>query len=381
MTTPHDPETWRQVPAQRELPHTERGDGGEAGLDAVVRVRRGDFALDIELLIEPGSTVALLGPNGAGKSTTIDALAGSLPIDDGRIVLGGRTLDDPAEDRFVAAEQRRIGVVFQRYLLFEHLDVLDNIAFGIASRGARRAAARASARRWSALFALTEFERRRPSELSGGQRQRVAIARAMATEPELLLLDEPLAALDVESRAELRRTLRGHLAGFAGPRLLITHDPTDAFLLADRIHVLEHGRVTQVGTPGEIRRRPETSYVAALAGTNLLSGTNDRGRLTLVGTDVVLTVADTHTNGTVLATIHPSAIALHAVRPEGSPRNSWQTTIAHVEPHGDITRVTLGDPLALSADVTPAAVTALGLERGAAVWVAVKATEIGVAPA
>jgi molybdate transport system ATP-binding protein len=349
---------------------------------AQVRLERASgFSLDIDLDIAAGATTALIGPNGAGKSTVINAIAGALPIDDGHISLDGRTLDSPADGIFVPPEDRRIGVVFQDYLLFHHLDVLDNIAFGIAARGIRRGAARDTARRWSTLFGLTDLERRRPRELSGGQAQRVALARTMATEPDLLLLDEPLAALDVESRSELRRTLRTHLADFAGPRLLITHEPTDAYLLADTIHVLEDGRITQTGTPDEIRRRPATGYVAALAGTNLLSGTNDHGTLTLPGLDITLTVADTHTNGDVLATIHPTAIALHAEQPHGSPRNTWRTTIAHIEPHGDITRVTLSSPLALSADVTPAAVSALGLEPGALIWVAIKATEIGVAPA
>jgi molybdate transport system ATP-binding protein len=347
-------------------------------LSALVRVgRESGFVLDVDLTIEAGTTIALLGPNGAGKSTLIDALSGSLPIDTGRIVLGGRTLDSPDDDVFVPPEDRNVGVVFQEYLLFEHLDVLDNIAFGIPGR---RRAARDAARRWTALFDLGDLTTRRPSELSGGQAQRVALARSMASEPDLLLLDEPLAALDVESRRELRRALQNHLADFAGPRLLITHEPPDAFLLADRIEVIEDGHITQSGSPHHIRQRPATPYVAALAGTNLLVGTNDAGALSLRDHDIDLTVADTHTTGDVFATIHPSAVALHAEQPHGSPRNSWRTTIAHLEPQGDITRVTLGGPLDLSVDVTPAAVSSLALEVGSDVWVAVKATEIGVSP-
>jgi molybdate transport system ATP-binding protein len=382
MSSGPNPEKCTEDRAERDESSTERGGHGteRGGLDARVRGERpSGFTLEVELEVEAGTTVALLGPNGAGKSTLIDALAGALAIDDGRITLGTRTLDSPADGVFVPPEQRRIGVVFQDYLLFEHLDVLDNVAFG--TTGARRRSARQQARRWTALFDLEDFEQRRPSELSGGQAQRVALARAMASEPELLLLDEPLAALDIESRSGLRRTLRTHLDGFDGPRLLITHDPTDAFLLADRILVAEDGRITQSGTPDEIRRRPATSYVAALAGTNLLTGTNDHGTLVLRDDAMTLTVADTHTNGDVLATIHPSAIALHGEQPHGSPRNAWQTTVAHIEPQGDVTRVTLGPPLALRADVTPAAVTALGLEPDSLVWVAIKATEIDVAPA
>lgn len=377
MTTDR-PEVRADRHAEREAAHKER----VAGLSArVVVMRDGGFRLDVDLSIEPATTVALLGPNGAGKSTIVAALSGAVALDAGRIEVGGRVLDSPEDDHFVPAEHRRIGVVFQQYLLFDHLDVLDNVAFGIAGGGVRRAAARSAARHWTALFDLSDLERRRPRELSGGQAQRVAIARAMATEPDVLLLDEPLAALDVESRRELRRILATHLASFVGPRLLITHDPTDAFLLADRILVIEDGSITQQGTPEEIRRRPATRYVAALAGTNLLTGVNARGSLEVAGSDVTLTVADSTTNGDVLATIHPSAIALHASRPEGSPRNIWRTTIEHVEPRGDVTRVTLAGPLALGADVTPAAVAALGLEPRATVWVSVKATEITVVPA
>lgn len=353
-----------------------------SGLESHIVVHRGDsFMLDIELCIEPGTTAALLGPNGAGKSTAVEALAGLLPLDAGKIVLAGRSLDEPEADLFVPPERRRVGVVFQQYLLFEHLTVMDNIAFGPASTGRNRRDSRHAARRWIDGLQLGDLVQRRPRELSGGQAQRVAVARALATEPELLLLDEPLAAFDIGTRNELRRTFLGHLVDFAGPRLLITHDPTDAFLLADRIHVLEAGRITQVGTSDDIRRRPATAYVAALAGTNLLTGTNRGGALTLDDHSQTLQTSDTHTTGLVLITIHPTAVALHSDEPHGSPRNSWFTTIASIEPLGDTTRITLGDPLPLGVDITPAATAALDLVLGADIWASVKATEIGVNPA
>lgn len=352
------------------------------GLVAAIALHRGDsFQLDLELVIDSGETVALLGPNGAGKSTTVDALAGLLALDDGRIELCGRVLDDPGADVFVTPEQRRVGVVFQRYLLFDHLDVTDNVAFGPAAQGRRRREARAVARRWIDALDLGDLAGRRPPELSGGQAQRVALARALAAEPDLLLLDEPLAALDVETRTQLRRTLDGHLGDHAGPRLLITHDPADAFLLGDRIVVLEDGRITQTGRADDIRRRPATPYVAALAGVNLLRGSNRGGVLSLDDHGHELRTADTRTAGPVVITIHPHAIALHAEQPHGSPRNSWPTTVAAVEPLGDVTRITLADPLPLGVDVTPAATAALGLAPGVAVWASVKATEIEVHPA
>jgi molybdate transport system ATP-binding protein len=190
-----------------------------------------------------------------------------------------------------------------------------------------------------------------------------------------------LAALDVATKGDLRRVLGTHLRSFDGPRLIITHDPTDAFLLADRIQIVENGRVTQTGTPADIRRRPATAYVAALAGTNLMTGTNTAGTLRLDGRTRTLQTSDTATSGPVLVTVHPTAIALHNDEPHGSPRNSWATSVATVEPLGDTTRVTLADPLPLGVDVTPAAVASLGIEPGARLWASVKATEVMVTPA
>jgi molybdate transport system ATP-binding protein len=350
------------------------------GLDAHLMVERNDFQLDVALSIEPGETVALLGPNGAGKSTTVNALAGITPLTEGHIRFGGRTLDDVATQTFVPPEDRNIGIVFQDYLLFDHMTVRDNIMFGLTAGGRSRAEARTVAAGWIERLALGSFADRKPGQLSGGQAQRVALARALAPQPDMLLLDEPLAALDVGTRSELRRVLSDHLAEFDGPRLLITHDPTDAFLLADRIAVLEAGQLTQVGTSDDIRRRPMTAYVAAVAGTNLLTGFNDHGTLTLADHSHLLQTADTSINGPVLITIHPTAIALHRNQPSGSPRNAWETTVANVEPLGDTTRIVLDDPVPLGVDVTPGATAALDLRPGERVWASVKATEIQVTP-
>lgn len=383
------------------------------GLDADIRLRRGEFELDVSLRVEPGETAALLGPNGAGKSTIVAALAGLVPLEDGCVRLAGRVLDEPEANIFIPPEQRHIGVVFQDQILFAHLSALDNVAFGLTSRGVGRAEARNRAQTWLDAIDLGDLGHRRPKALSGGQRQRVALARALACEPDLLLADEPLGSLDVTARNRLRRNLAAHLSsgrnaasnsgGDDGgapstgtlnvPRLLITHDPTDAFVLADRVHILEDGRLTQSGTPAELRRAPATAYAADLSGINLLRGSVRDGEITVAPDNgdstqgpagrrpaVMLHAADTTAAGAVLITIHPRAIALHRERPSGSPRNVWRTAAEAVEPLGDITRVLLGSPLRLTADITPGAAHELLIRPGTSLWVSVKATEVDLAP-
>lgn len=350
-------------------------------LNAHMVVRRDDgFVLDVDVRLKAGITTAVLGPNGSGKSSLMNAIAGLLPIDEGTIRLGDQILDDPSTGVFVPPEHRRAGVVFQKYLLFEHLDVAENVLFPAVVQKIATTDMRKAAERLLDSFGLASLESRKPSELSGGQRQRVAIARALASQPKLLLFDEPLAALDVETKGNLRRLLRDHLDSFRGPRLLITHDPVDAFLLADRIVILENGRITQLGPTNELAQRPATPYAAALAGLNLLVGTNAAGTLTIENSDQPLATADTQTSGAVLITINPNAIALHQSEPHGSPRNSWSTRVVSVEGSGDVIRVTLGDPLPLNVDVTPGAVAAMGLVPGQDVWASVKATEVFVSP-
>jgi molybdate transport system ATP-binding protein len=347
-------------------------------LDAHLVIERGaGFRLDAALAIAAGHTVALLGPNGAGKSTAVAALAGLAPLDAGRIVLGDRTLDDPSIGRFLPPEERRVGVVFQDYVLFPHLTAVANIAFGLQSAGTPRRVAHGRAREWLTRLGIEHLAERKPRDLSGGEAQRVAFARALIAQPDLLLLDEPLAALDATTRVDLRHVLADHLEDFPGPRLLITHDPTEAFLLADEILVIEDGRITQTGTADDIRLRPRTPYAADLAGSNLVTGTAAHGVVTTASHE--LAVGDTHISGEVLATIHPRAISIHRHRPEGSPRNAWETTIARIEHYGDRVRLQTGSPLPLTAEVTPAAVDALNLHPASRIWVSIKATEIGVA--
>jgi molybdate transport system ATP-binding protein len=348
-------------------------------LDARLVVQRGEFTLDIALTAAPGEVVALLGPNGAGKSTALRALAGLLALDDGHITVNDRRLDDPAARTFVVPEKRRIGVVFQDYLLFPSMSALENVAFGPRSRGVPRAAARVTATSWLERVGLGDHLRKRPRELSGGQAQRVALARALASEPELLLLDEPLAALDARTRLDTRAQLRGHLAGFAGGTVLVTHDPLDAMMLADRLVIVEDGRVVQTGDAATITTRPQTDYVARLVGLNLYRGRSAGSTVTLSG-DFALTTA-TAQEGDVFVAFPPAAVALYAEQPSGSPRNIWPATVGSLGRHGDALRIELTGPVPVAADVTPAAAVQLGLEPGREVWASLKATEATVYPA
>ena len=350
-----------------------------SGLEARFTVSRGEaFRLDIALSVPPGETVALLGPNGAGKSTAVAALAGLLPIDSGTVTLAGTLLDDLEHNAFVPAESRKVGVVFQDYLLFPHLTVIENVAFGLRSRGVGHEDALARSEEWLERLEVSDQARSKPGTLSGGQAQRVALARALVTDPDLLLLDEPLAALDVTTRVQLRRVLAEHLDGFPGPRVLITHDPTEAFLLADVIHIIEDGVITQAGTADEIRLRPRTAYAADLAGANLLMGVAKDGVVDL--RPHRLHIADHQVSGPVLLTIRPAAVAVHLLEPEGSARNAWRTIIDVVENLGDRVRLLSGAPLALTIELTEASARSLELSPGTPIWVSIKATEISVQP-
>ena len=349
-------------------------------LEAHLVVQRGDgFRLDVELTVAAGEVVALLGPNGAGKSTALRALAGLLPLTAGHITLGGRVLDRPADSLFQPPERRPIGVVFQDYLLFPHLSALDNVAFGPRHHGLRIAEARSRASAWLDRVGLAEHARRKPRQLSGGQAQRVALARALAVDPALLLLDEPLAALDARTRLDTRAQLHRHLADHPGATLLVTHDPLDALVLADRLVILEDGGIVQEGDAATITARPRTDYVARLVGLNLYQGVA-RGHTITVAGGFTLTTSD-DLDGDAFVAFPPNAIALYPARPEGSPSNTWPATIAGVQRHGDNLRIQLAGPIDAAADITPAAAVRLHLAPGQTVWAALKATETRAYPA
>ncbi|GGO72124.1 ABC transporter ATP-binding protein [Nonomuraea cavernae] len=341
-------------------------------LHARLVVTRPAFTLDIDLRVEPGEVVALLGPNGAGKTTALRALAGLTRMSGGQIGLRGRPLHT------LPAESRPIGMVFQDYLLFPHLSALDNVAFGPRCQGVPKTEARRAAAALLERVGLAGRAAAKPRQLSGGQAQRVALARALAVRPELLLLDEPLAALDAHTRLEVRSQLRRHLNDFDGVTVLVTHDPLDAMVLADRLIVIENGAIVQQGTPGEVARRPRTDYVARLVGLNLYRGLADG---TQVKVDELLFSTADSLDGPAFVAFAPAAVALYRSRPDGSPRNLWQATIDGIERHGDNVRVHLDGPIAAFADITPAAVADLDLTPGQRIWASVKATETHAYPA
>jgi len=359
-------------------------------LQAEVTLARPGFFLDVAVEVAPGETLAVLGPNGAGKSTLLDILAGLLAPDRGTVTVGGRELTR-AGAVLVPPERRRVGLLGQDPMLFPHLSATENIAFGPRSQGRTRGAARAEAREWVARMGLAGLADRRPGQLSGGQRQRVALARALAARPDLLLLDEPLGALDARTAPEIRQLLRTHLRASGVLSVLVTHDPLDAAVLADRVLILEDGAVVDRGPTAQVLAAPRSGFGAALAGLNLVPGTVDAqvpagglgtirpgppqpgpagGMLTGVAGEVLPAGA------AAAAVFPPTAVSLFAVPVTGSPRNHWAATVTGLHTQGAAIRVQTSGPVEIAADVTAAAVAELGLTVGGQVFVAVKATEV-----
>jgi molybdate transport system ATP-binding protein len=325
-----------------------------------------------------GETLALLGPNGSGKSTLLGVLAGLVRPTVGRVELGGDVLTDVGPGRagvMVAPHARRTALLGQDALLFPHLDALENVAFGPRSRGTNRARARAEAQRWLDEVGVGELAARRPRQLSGGQAQRVAVARALAAEPKVLLLDEPMAALDVAVQPALRQVLRRVLAGRTA--IVVTHDPLDALLLADRVVVLESGAVVEEGPSNEVLARPRSGFAARLAGLNVVRGEWQDGAVYADGLVVhgLVEGEPPHPRAPAIAAFRPQAVAVYREEVHGSPRNAFTVTVTEVEPRADLIRVHAGE---LAADVTVQAAADLELVAGSRVTFTVKATEVAV---
>ncbi|QES41463.1 molybdate ABC transporter permease subunit [Streptomyces venezuelae] len=323
----------------------------------------------------PGTTIAVVGPNGAGKTTLLRALLGLTPRAHAELRLGERDVTG------LPPHRRGVAWVPQEGALFPHLNALGNTAYGLRAQGVRRAEARREAQAWLDRLGVGHLAHRRPAQLSGGQAQRVALARALAARPRLLLLDEPLAALDQTTRAHVRHTLRRHLDGFGGVCLIVTHDPVEAVSLADRVLVLDEGRTLQDAPPTEVTRHPRSPWVARMLGRNAWPGTAAAdGTLALAG-EGRLVVADPLEEGArALAVIAPEAVSLHCEKPGGSPRNVWPGVVREITTAGSRLRVlvTSGEAPDLVAEITPQAAVELGLVEGAEVWTSVKATEVSV---
>ena len=346
-------------------------------LAATIGLRRGTLDLQVQIDVAPGELLALLGPNGSGKTTVLRCLAGLDAVETGRIMIDELVVDEPAQGVFVEPERRPIGLVFQEYLLFAHMTVLENVAYGLRARKTPKDVARRAAREWIDRLGLSEYADERPRALSGGQAQRAALARALATHPRVLLLDEPLAALDAGTRSAVRRDLRRHLGSFDGMRMLVTHDPVDAYALADRVAILDRGRVVQVGTLAEVTAHPKSRYVAELVGLNLVSG-NVRDGVLVTGAGANVVIADAP-SGAAFAVIRPHSIALERDHSPGSSvRNVWRGTVAEVDRLGDRVRVGVDGIIPLTAEITAAALDALALRPGDEIYASVKATDIDV---
>jgi molybdate transport system ATP-binding protein len=347
-------------------------------LRAAFTVRRGDLTISVDLEAAAGQSVALLGPNGAGKTTVLEAIAGILQIDSGSIELEGSRIDA------LPPERRHMGLAFQDGMLFPRMSVIDNVAFPMRARGVRAKEARAAARPLLARIAGSVESDALPTQLSGGERQRVALARTLAASPRVLLLDEPLASVDASARPELRDAIRDALADFEGPAIIVSHDPVEAMTLADRLALLERGRITQVGTPAEVRSHPKTRYAADLVGVNLFEGTlvpQPDGSGLLETADGTVAVAwpepvPRERTADVQATVAPAEIAIHAARPEGSARNVFPGRILEIVPLGGRARVRLASSPPLVAEVTAGSVDRMGLAPGTEVWASCKAVEV-----
>ena len=348
-------------------------------LHAEIAARRGSFEVEATLTAEEGETLALLGPNGAGKTTVVLALAGLL-TSRGEITLGGEPLDRRSPDR------RPLGVAFQGGALFPHLSAVENVAFPLRARGVRRRPARRRAAAILDRVAPAVRHDAPPASLSGGEAQRVAVARAVVHEPRLLLLDEPTSGLDVTARAELRPVLIDTLAAFDGVRLLVTHDPIEAMTMADRVTILESGRVTQAGTFEEIRRVPRSRYAADLVGVNVFRGRlepieRSAGRLLAEGGEVIVAWPEGLPRRPVDATgtLRPSDVVVHLEEPaRASARNRWRGAIEDVTVLGERVRLRVGTRPAVTAELTAGSARRLALERGLAVWISFKAVEVDV---
>jgi molybdate transport system ATP-binding protein len=352
----------------------------EARLHTRVMGSRGTFRFDAEFEVGRGEVVALVGPSGAGKSTCMSAIAGLIELESGRVSLGGDVWCDTSLGIDRPPHERRVGFVHQDYALFPHLSVLQNVLYGARARGASRAVARTRGSEWLERLDMVRFSDRPVTELSGGQRQRIALARALASGAGALLLDEPFGSLDVRTRSSVRRELGEFLREIQLPTVLVTHDPTDALVLANRIAILEDGRITQDGECDDLVAHPRTPFVAELFGLNFYRGwiSGGPGLREVRVESVEFHVPSQAADGAIAIAFPPSAVTLFPHKPEGSARNTFQGIVRDISPLPERLRVVLDCGVLIAADVVREAASSLHIERGQTMWISIKATAIQV---
>ena len=345
-------------------------------LSVAARTTVGALDLDVEVAVAPGECLALAGPSGAGKTSLLRVAAGLLRPDEGRVEANGETWLDTARNVDVPAERRRCGYVFQDYALFPHLSAWQNVAYPMREGGRRERRARAL--ELLERFGLGPRADARPGGLSGGERQRVALARALAREPEVLLLDEPLSALDARTRAGAARELAAILRSSEAPALFVTHDFPEAAQLGDRVGIIDAGRVVQEGTPSELAASPRSAFVADFTGAVVLTGTARRGSdgLTHVALDGGGEVVSPEPGeGEVAVSIYPWEIAIEPAdeAAHGSAQNRLTVEVLSMTTIGNRVRLGLSGPQPLAAEITAVAAEQLAIATGATVAASWKA--------
>lgn len=351
-----------------------------------MRARLEQRGVDFDIALEHGEVLAVLGPNGVGKSTLLLMIAGLLRPDHGRIELGGTVVTDTEAGTFVAAHARGVAMLSQQAMLFPHMSAAANVAYGPRCRGLSRSAARRTARHWLDAVGAGQLADRKPEQLSGGQAQRVAVARALAAEPKLLLLDEPMAALDVTAAPALRRLLREILGEADRTAIIVTHDLLDALAIADKVVVIEGGSVVESGPVRTVLAAPRSEFAARIAGVNLVSGVLTEPGVLHTGWGVdVSGIGDVEPGAEAIALFQPAAVAVHLAPPNASPRNVIGVRIAELDVHGTTVRVRGAEQpdgsTGLAADITAASAADLDLQPGQDVYFVVKTQEVQLHPA
>lgn len=349
-------------------------------LEANVQARAGRFEVACELAVEAGKAVALVGASGAGKTTVLRALAGLVHPQSGRVSCDGACWYDADRGIFLTPQDRSCGMVFAEYALFRHMSALENVCFGLRALGSGRAMAQTKARELMVLFDIESLASRRASTLSSGEMQRVAIARALATSPQVLLLDEPLSAVDVERRAPIRASILRHIEEAGIAIVVVTHDPIEALLFARDLIVMEGGAVVQRGRAPDLRERPKSRYVAAFAGVNLYEGMAkpETGGISTVAVNGAELAVIGRWEGRVAIVVDPDAVVLSKDKPRSSARNCLEGPVVQAYAEGNAVRVSIASTPPVIARISQKSAAELDVKPGAFLYASFKAGEVRV---